>query len=153
MDLIGYGLLVNANAVAAYHRRLTSPDRAVQLAAAQAWSVWEGATSKLLPDDDFIHGHEDPQFALPFARIENHYFVNRGFLRCDDQLLQDIHRIRHLPGVIVHGRYDVVCPVQNAWDLHQAWPEAKLCISPTSGHTAFEKENTAALVAATDGFR
>ena len=138
--------------IAAFHRRLTSEDEATRLAAARAWSVWEGATSFLHVDQDFVSGHEDPRFALAFARIENHYFVNRGFLEADDQLLRDAYRIAGIPGVIVHGRYDVVCPVQNAWDLHKVWPKAELVITPTSGHSAFEAENTDALVRATDAF-
>lgn len=138
--------------ISAFHRRLTSDDEATRLAAARAWSVWEGATSFLHIDEAFASSHEDPQFALAFARIENHYFVNRGFFAADDQLLRDAHKIAHLPGVIVHGRYDVVCPVQNAWDLHQAWPKAQLTITPASGHSAFEAENIDTLVQATDGF-
>jgi proline iminopeptidase len=138
--------------IAAYHRRLTSPDEATRLAAARAWSVWEGATSFLRVDPAFVIGHEDAAFALAFARIENHYFVNGGFFDADDQLLRDAPRIADIPGVIVHGRYDVVCPIQNAWDLHKAWPKADLVISPTSGHSAFEAENIDALVRATDSF-
>jgi len=138
--------------IAAYHRRLTSPDEETRLAAARAWSVWEGATSFLRVDPAFVIGHEDAAFALAFARIENHYFVNRGFFDADDQLLRDAPRIADIPGVIVHGRYDVVCPIQNAWDLHKAWPKAELVISPTSGHSAFEAENIDALVRATDSF-
>jgi proline iminopeptidase len=139
--------------ISAYHRRLTSSDESVRLAAAKAWSVWEGATSTLIPEPASIDTFEDPHFALSFARIENHYFMNRGFFEVDDQLLRDAHKIRHIPGVIVHGRYDVVCPVQNAIDLHAVWPEAKLVISPSSGHAAFEAENASALVEATDSFR
>ena len=138
--------------IAAFHRRLTSDDEATRLAAARAWSVWEGATSFLHIDPDFAASHEDPQFALAFARIENHYFVNAGFFEVDDQLLRDMPRIAHIPGVIVHGRYDVVCPVANAWDLHKAWPKAELMISPASGHSAFEAENIDALVRSTDRF-
>lgn len=137
----------------AYHSRLTSEDETIRLAAARAWSVWEGATSTLIPEPASINSFEDPHFALSFARIENHYFVNKGFFEVDDQLLRDVGKIRHIPGVIVHGRYDVVCPVQNAWDLHLAWPEARLHVSPTSGHSAFEAENAAALLDATDSFR
>jgi proline iminopeptidase len=137
----------------AYHRRLTSEDQTIRLAAARAWSVWEGATSTLIPEPASIDSFEDPHFALSFARIENHYFVNKGFFEVDDQLLRDVGKIRHIPGVIVHGRYDVVCPVQNACDLHLAWPEARLHISPTAGHSAFEAENAAALLDATDSFR
>ncbi|TWI14045.1 prolyl aminopeptidase [Aerolutibacter ruishenii] len=138
--------------ISAFHRRLTSDNETVRLAAAKAWSVWEGATSFLHVDADFANSHEDPQFALAFARIENHYFVNSGFFEVDDQLLRDAHKIAHIPGVIVHGRYDVVCPVANAWDLHKAWPKGELVITPASGHSAFEAENIDALVAATDRF-
>jgi proline iminopeptidase len=138
--------------IAAFHHRLTSDDLQTRLAAARAWSVWEGATSFLRVDPGFVSGHEDAAFALAFARIENHYFVNRGFFEVDDQLLRDAGRIAHIPGAIVHGRYDVVCPAQNAWDLHKVWPRAQLTITPTSGHSAFEAENVSALVQATDGF-
>ncbi|HEY2345529.1 MAG TPA: prolyl aminopeptidase [Xanthomonadaceae bacterium] len=139
--------------ISAYHRRLTSEDEATRLAAARAWSVWEGSTSFLRQDTDFIDSHDDARFALAFARIECHYFVNGGFFEVEDQLLRDAHRIKDIPGAIVHGRYDVVCPVRNAWELHKAWPKAKLTITPTSGHSAFEAENADALVRATDGFR
>ena len=138
--------------ISAFHRRLTSDDEATRLAAARAWSVWEGATSFLNVDPDFVSGHEDAAFALAFARIENHYFVNGGFFEVGDQLLRDAHRIADIPGVIVHGRYDVVCPIQNAWELHKAWPQSELMISPTSGHSGFEAENIDALVRATDRF-
>jgi len=138
--------------MSAYYRRLTSPDEATRLAAARAWSVWEASTSFLLQDEAFIRGHEDPQFALSFARIESHYFVHGGFFETENQLMRDAHRLHGIPGVIVHGRYDVVCPVQNAWDLHKAWPIAELMISPTSGHSGFELENIDALVQATDRF-
>ncbi|HHW4678915.1 MAG TPA: prolyl aminopeptidase [Xylella sp.] len=138
--------------ISAFHRRLTSSDEAVRLAAAQAWSLWEGATSFLHMDQAFIESHENPHFALAFARIENHYFVNAGFFEVEDQLLRDAYRIADIPGVIVHGRYDVVCPLQNAWDLHKAWPKATLKITPASGHSAFEPENIDALIRATDSF-
>jgi proline iminopeptidase len=139
--------------ISAYHRRLTSSDEATRLSAARAWSVWEASTSLLLQDEAFIDGHRDPHFALSFARIESHYFVHGGFFDVEDQLLRDAHRLDGIPGVIVHGRYDVVCPLQNAWDLHRAWPASKLVISPNSGHSAYEPENAAALVEATDSFR
>lgn len=138
--------------IAAFHARLTSDDEATRLAAARAWSVWEGATSFLHVDEAFADSHADAQFALAFARIENHYFTHGGFFEVDDQLLRDAYRIVDIPGVIVHGRYDVVCPVQNAFDLHQVWPKAQLTITPASGHSAFEAENIDALVRATDGF-
>jgi proline iminopeptidase len=139
--------------ISAYNRRLTSPDEATRLSAARAWSVWEASTSLLLQDEAFIEGHRDPHFALSFARIESHYFVHGGFFDVEDQLLRDAHRLHGIPGVIVHGRYDVVCPIQNAWELHKAWPASKLVISPTAGHSAYEAENAAALVEATDSFR
>lgn len=138
--------------ISAYHRRLTSDDAAQRLAAAQAWSVWEASTSFLRQDPVFIDAHKGDAFALAFARIECHYFVNGGFFEVEDQLLRDAHKLRQIPGTIVHGRYDVVCPVRNAWDLFRAWPEANLSICPTSGHSAFEPEITDALVRATDGY-
>ena len=139
--------------ISAYHRRLTSEDESVRLEAAQAWSIWEASTSFLLQDEDFINSHQDAHFALSFARIENHYFVNGGFFEVEGQLLRDAYKLKGIPGVIVHGRYDVVCPIANAWDLHKVWPEAKLIISPTSGHSAFEPENVSALIEATDSYR
>ena len=138
--------------LSAYYRRLTSDDPAVRLAAAKIWSGWEGATSKLLPDAEFTSHYEQDEFALAFARIEAHYFVNKGFLESDGQLLRDVARIRQIPGVIVQGRYDVVCPMESAWALHRAWPEADLVITPDSGHSAFDPPNSRALVAATDKF-
>ncbi len=151
--LDGIPAVEHGDLISAYHRRLTHEDPAVRLAAARRWSVWEAATSFLRQDPDFMRGHEEEAFALAFARIESHYFVNGGFFEHDDQLLRDAHRIRHIPGTLVHGRYDVVCPVQNAWDLKNAWPEAKLVIAPTSGHSAFEPEIASALVEATDSYR
>ncbi len=140
------------NLLKAYHTRLTSPDPQVRLAAAKVWSGWEGATSKLIPDADFSGHFEEDEFALAFARIECHYFAHKGFFETDDQLLRDAHKIRHIPGVIVQGRYDVVCPMESAWALHRAWPEADFIITPDSGHSAFEAPNSRALVAATDKF-
>ena len=139
--------------MSAYHRRLTHADPAVRLAAAKAWSVWEGSTSFLLRDDAHVEGTAADEFALAFARIECHYFVNAGFLRRDSQLLDEVDRIRHIPAVIVQGRYDVVCPMRSAWDLHRAWPEADLRIVADAGHSAFEAGITHELIAATDRFR
>ncbi len=138
--------------LSAYYARLTSEDPAVRLAAAKIWSGWEGATSRLIPDAELKAKSEEDAFALACARIEAHYFVHRGFMDQDDQLLRDVHRIRHIPGVIVQGRYDVVCPLDSAWCLHRAWPEADFVITPDSGHSAFEAPNSRALVAATDRF-
>lgn len=138
--------------ISAYHRRLTSEDAAVRLEAARAWSVWEAATSFLHQDPGFIDAHKADDFALAFARIESHYFVNGGFLETEDQLLRDVPRIRHIPATIVHGRYDVVCPLQNAWDLHRAWPEATLEIIADAGHSAFEPGIADALIRATERY-
>jgi proline iminopeptidase len=120
--------------IAAYRARLTSDDRAIQLEAAKIWSLWEGETVTLLPTEDSASFGED-DFALAFARIENHYFTHLGFMETDDQLLRDVDKIRHIPAVIVHGRYDMACQLQNAWDLSQAWPEAELHIIEGAGHS------------------
>jgi proline iminopeptidase len=140
------------NMVKAYYNRLTSSNSATRAAAARAWSMWEAATSYLQADAAALAKFEDPEYAAAFARIECHYFINQGFLQREDQLLRDVKRIRHLPGVIVQGRYDVVCPARSAWDLHRAWPEAELRIVPKSGHSAFEDGISRELVAATDRF-
>ncbi|MGH6610904.1 MAG: alpha/beta fold hydrolase, partial [Burkholderiaceae bacterium] len=139
--------------IRAFYRRLTSEDRATKVSAARAWSIWEAATSYLQVNDENVHKWGEEEFAIAVARIECHYFVNRGFLETEDQLLRDVERIRHIPAVIVQGRYDVVCPMQTAWALHKAWPEAELRITPDAGHSAFEPGNAHALVSATDGFR
>ena len=136
----------------AYYRRLTSRSPKQRAAAAYAWSVWEGATSFLRASANYVAKFADPDYAAAFARIECHYFVNGGFLERDDQLLRDVRRIRHIPAVIVQGRYDVVCPMRSAWALHRAWPEAELRIVPDAGHSAFEKGIVSELVAATDRY-
>ena len=138
--------------MAAYYRRLTSEDRAVRMAAAKAWSVWEGATSKLLPDPALMDKFAEDKHAEAFARIECHYFVNKGFFEHDDQLIHDASRLAGIPGVIIHGRYDVVCPLETAWLLHKAWPGSELKISADSGHAMSEPANRTALLDATDRF-
>jgi proline iminopeptidase len=138
--------------MSAYHRRLTSPDAKTRTDAARAWSVWEGATSFLWQDKSHIESSAEDEFALAFARIECHYFVNGGFFEHDDQLLRNIERIRNIPTVIVQGRYDVVCPLRSAWDLHRAWPEADLHIVQDAGHSAFEPGIVHELMEATDRF-
>ena len=138
--------------IRAYYRRLTSTDAAERNAAARAWSVWEGATSFLHLNPAYVSKFEESDYAAAFARIECHYFVNGGFLEVDDQLLRDVPRIRHIPCVIVQGRYDVVCPMRSAWALHRAWPESKLVIVPDAGHSAFEPGMAKALRAACDRF-
>lgn len=137
----------------AYHRRLTSENAVVRQDAARAWSVWEASTSALRPNHEFIARAAGDAFALAFARIECHYFVNRGFFDHDGALLRDAQRIRHIPGTIVQGRYDVVCPIDSAWQLHRAWPEAQLRIVPDSGHAAMETGTLHELISATDRYR
>lgn len=141
--------------IAAYYKRLTSDDRAVRLEAAKAWSTWEGSTLSLWPDPARVDDFGGDDFATAFARIECHYFVNKGFFQRDGQLLEQasIDRIRHIPAVIVQGRYDVVTPMMTAWDLHKAWPEADFRIVPDAGHTVTEPGITHELVSATDRFR
>jgi len=138
--------------MAAYYKRLTSADKRVRLGAARAWSIWEGSTSKLFFDPELVKKFAGGKFADAFARIEAHYFVNDGFLKRDDQLLRDVKRIRRIPGVIVQGRYDVVCPMRSAWDLHRAWPEAKLVVVPDSGHSMSEPGIRSALIEETERF-
>ncbi|MGY2793091.1 proline iminopeptidase [Thermostichus sp. MS-CIW-36] len=138
--------------LAAYHRRLNDPDPQVRLRAARAWSVWEASTSKLIPSPELIERFGRGEFAEAFARIECHYFVHGGFLDPEDQLLREVGRLRHLPAVIVQGRYDVVCPPISAWELHQAWPEAEFRMIPDAGHSITEPGIRAALLEATDRF-
>ncbi|WP_067719175.1 prolyl aminopeptidase [Nocardia yamanashiensis] len=135
-----------------YHRLLHSPDAKLATDAAVAWSTWEGATSSLMPQPDRVAETADPRFALAFATIENHYFHNFGFLD-EGQLLRDIDRIAHIPGVIVQGRHDMVCPAVSAWDLHRAWPNSELHLVPDAGHAAAEPGITHHLVEATDKYR
>ncbi len=134
----------------AYYKRLTSRSRKTRLEAARAWSIWEATTSKLRIDPKIVRKFEKDRFAESFARIEAHYFVNKGFFRKESQLLDDARRIRRIPGVIVQGRYDVVCPMVSAWDLHRAWPEAKLIVVPDAGHSMSEPGIRQALLAETD---
>lgn len=138
--------------IAAFYRRLTSPDANTRLIAAQAWSVWEASTSKLLPDESLRARFGESQFADAFARIECHYFIHRGFFETDDYLLNHCDRIRHLPTVIVQGRYDVVCPMISAWELQKALPDAELIIVPDAGHSMTEPGIRHALIEATDRF-
>ena len=135
--------------IAAYYRRLTDSDPQVRLAAAKAWSVWEASTLSLLPDGERIRNFGADAYALTFARIECHYFVNGGFFDRDDQLLADAGRLQGIPGTIVHGRYDVVTPVKNAWDLKRVWPTAELRIVADAGHAMNEAGIAHELVSAT----
>jgi proline iminopeptidase len=141
------------NMMQAYYKRLTGSDEAARLRAAKAWSLWEAVTSTLRPSPEMKASMGKDDFALAFARIECHYFVNGGFFERESQLLEDAKKIRHIPGVIVQGRYDIVCPMETAWALHRAWPEADMYVAQTSGHSAFEPEIVHHLIAATDRFR
>jgi proline iminopeptidase len=131
-------------------RVLQAPDQ--QLKAAKAWAEWEAATSYLLVNEQNIAAWNADDFAIAVARIECHYFVNQGFFEREDQLLRGVRRIRNIPAVIVQGRYDVVCPMRSAWDLHKAWPEADFRVVPDAGHSALEAGNTHEIVSATDRF-
>ena len=140
------------NLMSAYHKIFTSDDKQKRLIAAIAWSRWEAATSSLSYKPSLVEEFSDPEFALAFALIENHYFINKGWFETENQLIENIDKIRSIPSVIVQGRYDVVCPMKTAWELSEAWPEAEMIIAPSSGHTAFEKEITHALISATNKF-
>ncbi len=135
--------------VRAYHRRLTGDDEVTRMRAAEAWALWEARTATLKVDDQAGSHFSNPYLALSLARIECHYFINHGFLE-PGQLLNNARRLKDIPGVIVHGRYDSICPVDQAWMLHQAWPEATLNIIPDAGHAITEPGIAAALIAATD---
>ena len=137
--------------MAAYHRRLTSDNPEVRLAAAHRWSAWEMTTSRLMPDPSYVAKADNDAFALAFARIESHYFVNDIFLE-PDFIMNNVQKIGHIPGVIVQGRYDVVCPPVSAWELHKAWPSSKLEMIPDAGHSIIELGIAQALVKATNSY-
>ncbi|MFO1184842.1 MAG: prolyl aminopeptidase [Bauldia sp.] len=139
--------------IAAYYRRLTGEDATVRMAAARAWSMWEGSALSLLPDPARVEAFGDPHYAIAFARIECHYFYNRGFLKTDSQLIDDARRLKNIPGVIIHGRYDLCTPVFIAYDLHKVWPEADFRIVPDSGHAMTEPGIIHELVSATERFK
>ncbi|MBV0893797.1 prolyl aminopeptidase [Microbacterium sp. NC79] len=144
-------VLERNNFVAAYRRRLTDPDPAVHTPAAIAWSTWEGATTTLHRDPDHVGEMEVPERAIAFARIENHFFSHGGWFS-DNQLINEVERIRDIPTVIVQGRYDMCTPMMTAWDLHTAFPEAEFIVVPDAGHSATEPGIRRALRAATDRF-
>lgn len=137
-----------ADLLRAYHRYLTGPDEVRRMAAAKAWSVWEGRAATLLPNPEVVDHFADPMRALALARIESHYFVHDAFLG-PDQLVAQAPRLRSIPGVIVHGRYDMVCPLDQAYALHRVWPQARLEVIPQAGHSATEPGIVDALVRAT----
>lgn len=139
--------------ISAYYRRLTSDDAEQQIPAARAWAVWEGSLSKLQRDPNLVQRYGGDAFSLAFSRIECHYFVHGGWLEDDNQLIRDARLLKGVPGVIVQGRYDVVCPAETAWALHKAWPKAKFVMVEDAGHNSREAGIAKALVAAADGFR
>ncbi|GAA5950028.1 hypothetical protein JCM3765_004169 [Sporobolomyces pararoseus] len=140
--------------VSAYYKRLTSEDPKIRAEAGRAWSRWEMATSRIEIDDDYLKRADEPGFADAFARIECHYFINKGFFPKDGYLLSEsqISKIRHIPTIIIQGRYDLVCPPKSAWDLHKAFPEAKFQIV-TAGHSSAETEIEKKLIEATEEFK
>ena len=139
--------------ITAYHKRLADEDPSIRLPAAVAWTTWEKTTSNLVPPHPKAEvSADDMKFAEAFARIENHYFFNKGFFPTDQHLIENAYKIRHIPTVIVQGRYDVVCPMKTAWDFHQAFPEAEFKVMSTSGHSAFEVDIAKELVKATEKF-
>jgi proline iminopeptidase len=137
--------------MAAYRKRLTGTDRAAQIEAALAWSKWEGQTITLLPEPSTSDKFGQEEFALAFARIENHYFVHAGWLE-EGQLLRDAGKLKGIPGVIVHGRYDMPCPAKYAWELHKGWPEAEFFLIEGAGHAYSEPGILDRLIYATDKF-
>jgi proline iminopeptidase len=137
--------------MAAYRKRLIDPDPAVRAKAARAWSLWEGETITLLHNQDYSDQFGDEHYAIAFARIENHYFVNEGWFE-EGQLLRDAHKLKGIPGVIIQGRYDIATPAKSAWDLHRAWPEAQFIMVPDAGHAVSEPGITHHLIEATDRF-
>ncbi|MFA7414802.1 MAG: prolyl aminopeptidase [Rhizobium sp.] len=137
--------------MAAYRKRLTGTDREEQLRCAVAWSSWEGETITLLPNPDYSDHFYDPEFALAFARIENHFFVHAGWLE-EGQLLRDAVKLKDIPGVIIHGRYDMPCPAKYAWALHKAWPKADFHLIEGAGHAYLEPGILDQLIRATDRF-
>ena len=126
------------NLVLAYYKRLTSNDYSIRIEAAKAWSIWEASTSKLLQSQKSLHSFNNEKVAEAFARIECHYFINKGFFETDNWIIENIDKIKHIPTDIVQGRYDVVCPMVSAWDLHKALPNARFYVIPDSGHSMTE---------------
>ena len=142
------------NLMNAYHEIFMSDDVEKKMEAAVAWSKWEGSVSTLSHKPDMVNSYTESKFALAFALIENHYFINKGFLENENQLIsiESIDKIRHIPAKIIQGRYDIVCPMETAWELAKNWKEAELIVAPSSGHSAFEKEITHELIRATQEF-
>jgi len=141
-----------SNLVNAYYKRLTSKNKKTRIEAAKAWSTWEARTSKLIQTKDSLHHFDDEKVAEAFARIECHYFINKGFFKNDGWILENIYKIQHIPNVIIQGRYDVVCPMRSAWDLHKAWNNSNLVIIKDAGHSMLEKSIQSELINYTNSF-
>ena len=141
------------NLVKSYYKKLTSNDLQVRIEAATAWSKWEASTSKLIQNKQSLHHFDDKKVAEAFARIECHYFINKGFFKYDGWILDNVHKIKNIPNVIIQGRYDVVCPMKSAWDLHKKWPKSKLIIIPDAGHSMLEKNIQKKLIEYTNLFK
>lgn len=139
--------------IAAYYKRLTGDDREEQLRCAKAWSVWEGSTLSIWPSPDREAHFGEDDYAIAFARIECHYFINGGFFEVDDQIIRDLHKVKHIPCVLVQGRYDMCTPARTAWDIHKAWPEADFRLVHDAGHAGNEPGIVHELIEATDRFR
>tara|TARA_B100000029_G_scaffold455165_1_gene482207 strand:+ start:885 stop:1835 length:951 start_codon:yes stop_codon:yes gene_type:complete len=140
------------NLVEAYYEKLTSSNVKSRIEAAKAWSKWEASTSKLIQNKKSLHHFDNEKVAEAFARIECHYFINRGFFDSDTWILDNVSKIQHIPNIIIQGRYDVVCPMKSAWDLHQKWKESNLIIVPDSGHSMLEKGIQEKLINYTERF-
>lgn len=137
------------NVLASYYKRLTGTDELARMAAARAWSLWEGTCSTLQPNPNVVNHFTEHHVAMSLARIETHFFMNDSFLT-QDQILQNAHKLSEIPGILVHGRYDIVCPLENAYSLHKAWPKSRLEIIRDAGHSAYEPAITHALISATN---
>ena len=138
--------------MSAYQKIFSSNDEQKKLDAAIAWSQWEAETSNLVSNESLVDEFSDPKFALAFAQIENHYFINKGFFANESQLLDDIVKVKHIPCTIIQGRYDIVCPAASAWEVHKRWPKSKLLIANTSGHSAFEEQISSLLIKSTNKY-
>ena len=141
-----------SNLLQAYYKKLTSKDKKSRIVASQAWATWEACTSKLTYSKKSLHQFDDEKVAEAFARIECHYFINQGFFEYDNWILDNMSAINNIPNVIVQGRYDVVCPVISAWDLHKAWKKSKLIIIQDAGHSMLELGIQNKLIEYTDKF-
>lgn len=138
-----------SNLIQAYYERLTGSNELAKMAAAKAWATWEGRCATLRPNPDIVHEFSDPHLALALACLETHYFINNGFIQ-PNQIIANADKLAGIPGVIIHGRYDIVCPLDNATDLHQAWPDAELQIIRDAGHSSHEASIVDALIKATN---